>query len=179
MDRMRQFQQAYSQAPWRIKIRRLGTFLLIVVSIAIVAGIYLTITARAATTGREIQTMQIRLIELQSVSYSSLEGEEEALPIEELKQVIASLESQLAYITSYDVMEQRARDLGFDTVSPDDILYIEVQGYVDQQPAHMAPPPAPVARSPIIESPEFKESLVDWLKSQIIQTSQFLKEVQP
>jgi hypothetical protein len=179
MDRVRQFQQAYFQAPWRLKVRRFGTFLLIVVSVAVVAGIYLNITAQAATIGREIQSMQVRLTELQSVSYLPVDEEEEALPIEELKQVIASLESQLATITAYDVMEKRARDLGFEPIEPDAIKYMEITGYVDMQPAHLAPPPAPVAPSPIIESPEFKESLLEWLKLQIVQTSRYLKEVQP
>lgn len=180
MERMRQFQQAYLLAPWRLKVKRVGTFLLIVVSVAIVAGIYLNITARAATIGREIQSMQVRLTELQSVSYlSTEEEEEEALPIEELKQVIASLESELSIITSYDVMERRARDLGFEPIKPEDITYIQVAGYVDLQPANLAPPQAPVAPSPIIESPEFKESLLEWLKVKIVQTSRYLKEVQP
>jgi hypothetical protein len=178
MEQMRQFQQAYLLAPWRLQVRRLGTFLLIVVSVALVAGIYLNITARAATIGREIQSMQVRLTELQSVSYTSTD-EEIVLPIEELKQVIASLKSELSIITSYDVMERRARDLGFQPIHPDDITYIKVEGYVDMQPAHLAPPPAPVAPSPIIESPEFKESLLEWLKIKIVQTSRYLQEVQP
>lgn len=179
MERMRQFQQAYLQAPWRLKIRRFGAFLLVIVSVAIVAGIYLNITARAATIGREIQSMQVRLAELHSVSYVSTDEEEEALPIEELKQEIASMQSELAVITSYDVMEKRARDLGFDVVKPDNITYIEVEGYVDMQPAHLAPPPASILPSPIIESPEYKESLLEWLKEQIVQTSRYIKEAQP
>jgi cell division protein FtsB len=179
MERMQQFQQAYLQAPWRLKVRRFGTFLLIVVSIAIVAGIYLNITARAATIGREVQSMQVRLTELHSISYVSVEDEEEVLPIEELKQEIASLEAKLSMITSYDVMEKRARDLGFQVIKPDDITYIKVSGYVDMQPAHLAPPAASVVPSPIIESPEYKESLLEWLKVQIVQTSRYLKEVQP
>lgn len=153
--------------------------MLIVVSVAIVAGIYLNITARAATIGREIQSMQVRLAELHSVSYVSTDEEEETIPIEELKQEITSLQAELAIITSYDVMEKRARDLGFDVIKPDNITYLEVEGYVDMQPAHLAPPPSPDVPSPIIESPEYKESLLEWLKTQIIQTSHYLKEVQP
>jgi cell division protein FtsB len=181
MERMQQFQQAYLQAPWRLKVRRFGTFLLVVVSVAIVAGIYLNITARAATVGREIQSMQVRLTELHSVSYLSNEEEEveEALPIEELKQEIASLEAKLSMITSYDVMEKRARDLGFDVIKPENITYIQVAGYVDMQPANLAPPPSSFVPSPIIESPEYKESLLEWLKVRIVQTSEYLKEVQP
>jgi cell division protein FtsL len=55
----------------------IGLFLLVVIFAALVAGIYLDVTARTATIGREIQVM-----------------EEE---IEALKLVNADLESRLAF----------------------------------------------------------------------------------
>jgi hypothetical protein len=88
---MRNFNRHISGA-WRLKVRRFGTFLLIVVSVAIVADLPEYHCAGAAI-GREIQSMQVRLTEMQSVSY--LPMTKRALPIEELKQVIATLELEL------------------------------------------------------------------------------------
>ena len=53
--------QAYRQSPWRIQLQVVGLFLLLLVMIALVAGIYLNVTARAATIGRRIQEMQFEI----------------------------------------------------------------------------------------------------------------------
>ena len=49
--------QAYRLTPWRSQLQIIGMFLLILVMIALVAGIYLNVTARAATIGRQIQNL--------------------------------------------------------------------------------------------------------------------------
>ena len=58
MDRLEDFAQAYSQAPWRKQLQIIGLFSLILVFGALVAGIYLNVSARAATAGRDIQSKQ-------------------------------------------------------------------------------------------------------------------------
>ncbi len=178
MESVHNFTQAYSQAPWRKQLHIIGTFLLIVVSIALVAGIYLNVTARAAAIGREIQGMQVRLGGLQRVT-SDPQAEPEPLPIEELEQRIADLQAELASLTSYEVMYERARALGLRPVNPEEVLYLEVPGYVEPQTAILAPPPEPVFVSTRGISPAFRQSLVDWVKLQILQTSDLWKEVQP
>ena len=162
----------YLQAPWRAPMRKqmqmLGGFLLVLVAAAIVAGIYLNVTTRAAALGREIQQMQVRM-----AGYRRLESipDPEDVPVEELQQRIANLEAQLAYLTSYEVMEKRAEQLGFEPVSPDEMLYLEVPGYVERQEAVLAPPPSPVVVSAAGIPPEFKQSLVDWFKQQAVEAA--------
>jgi len=46
---------AYKQAPWRVQRQWVGAFLLIVIGGAMIAALYLDVTARAAVAGREIQ----------------------------------------------------------------------------------------------------------------------------
>ena len=58
MENFRNLTQAYSQAPWRKQLKFIGLFLLLVVFVALIAGIYLDVTARAATIGREILIMK-------------------------------------------------------------------------------------------------------------------------
>ena len=91
MNQVQKFTQAYSLTPWRKQIQGIGLFLAILVVGALVAGVYLNVTARAATVGRQIQRHRNR--------------------IEELEQDIADKESKLASLTSSVVMERRAQEM--------------------------------------------------------------------
>src|SRR5512136_1683740 len=108
MDNLHQLTHAYSQAPWRKQMYMIGVILLLLVCAAIVAGIYLNVTARAAAVGREIQEMQVRVYGYHYLTGGAGDG---SVPIEELEQQIANLNSQLAYLTSYTVMQERVKDL--------------------------------------------------------------------
>jgi hypothetical protein len=176
MNNFRHLTHAYSQAPWRKQTYLIGVFLLILVSVAIVAGIYLNVTARAAAVGREIQEMQVRVY-----GYHNLEGSanETDVPIEELDQNIANLTSQLAYLTSYSVMQARVKDLGLIPLDASHIDYVEVPGYVERQTTSLAPPPEPVVVNASIIAPEFKESLFEWVTDQVRKTVRLFGEAGP
>ena len=77
---------AYKQAPWRVQRQWIGAFLLVVIGVAMVAALYLDVTARAAVAGREIQEMRFEITTIQREN--------------------ADLETQLADLTSTAVMEQ-------------------------------------------------------------------------
>src|SRR4030067_1656418 len=115
MENIHQLTQAYSQAPWRRQMYMIGVILLILVCAAIVAGIYLNVTARAAAVGRQIQEMQVRVY---GYHYLTSDPGEVTVPIEELEQRIANLTSQLAILTSYKVMQERGKDPNSD---PDEV----------------------------------------------------------
>jgi hypothetical protein len=175
MANVQQFRQAYLQAPWRRQLQIALTFLLVLISVAIVAYIYLSVTTRAAAVGREIQYMQVQMS-----GYHGLTDQETGdMPIEELKLSIANLEAQIGQLTSYQVMDERAQELGLVPASTDQIVYIEVPGYQGRQPAVMAPPPEPVIVSAAGISPNFRESLIEWIEMEILQTAQLLKEARP
>jgi cell division protein FtsB len=176
MKNLNQLTQAYSQAPWRKQMQMIGMILLLLVCVAIIAGIYLNVTARAAAVGRQIQEMQVRVY---GYHYLTGDGSEEYVPIEELEQNIASLNAQLAYLTSYQVVQERAKDLGLRQVDAEHIMYMQVPGYIERQTASLAPPPEPVIVSAPSVNPEFKESLFDWLGNEIRQTAKYFSEVQP
>ena len=99
--------QAYRQAPWRIQLQWILLFLLGLTLIAFIAGIYLSVSARAATTGRDIQGM---------------EAESETV-----ERQIADLESQLALLTSASQMQQRAK-VGFEVIQPGTEIYLKIPG---------------------------------------------------
>jgi hypothetical protein len=135
--------QAYKNAPWRLQLQMIGGFSLVVVLVALVAGVYLNVTARAATIGREIQGMEATILELQRDN--------------------ADLENQLGMLTSIRTMQQRAEELGFQPINPAEVLYITAPGYAGRQPATLAPPPGPVQASASNLPPEYTQSLFDWL----------------
>jgi cell division protein FtsL len=121
MQRVQNLTNAYSQAPWRKQLQFLGLFLLIVVFIGLVAGVYLNVTARAASVGRDIQSMQSDL--------------------EQYAQSNVNLQSQLGDLTSASEMEKRAERMGFKPIDTDQAVYIAVPNYTDRRPTILAPAP--------------------------------------
>jgi len=77
--------QAYRQAPWRTQIQWIGLFLLGLVGIVLMTGLWLSITAQATAAGVEIQNLEYER--------------------EDIQRKIADLKTQYAYLTSAAVME--------------------------------------------------------------------------
>jgi hypothetical protein len=176
MKKDKQLTQAYSQAPWRKQMYMIGVILLFLVCAAIIAGIYLNVTARAAAMGRQIQEMQVRVYGYHYLTGSTSDS---YIPIEELEQNIANLNSQLAYLTSYSVMKERAGKLDLTTIDAYSVVYMDVPGYVERQTSSLAPPPQPVVVSASGIDPQFKESLFEWVVQQVRKTTQLFNQVQP
>jgi cell division protein FtsL len=105
---------AYKQAPWRVQRQYVGAFLLGVVVLALVAALYLDLSARTAVAGREIQELQLKITAMQRSN--------------------ADLETELANLTASAVMQQRALLLGYRPVKPGELDYIYVPGYVPPEP---------------------------------------------
>lgn len=135
--------QAFKQAPWRNQIRYAGVFLLILVVILLVASIYLSISGRAAAAGLSTYRM--------SLERQNIERE------------IADLKAQIAIQTSVTVMEQRAKDLGFKRITPDEAIYMIIPNYTGKQTVVLAAPPGIADAEPSIVLPAYRQSLWDWL----------------
>lgn len=153
--------QAYRQAPWRMQLQWIGIFLLILVSIAAIAGVYLSLSGKAAVTGRRIQKLeyQVSALELQ----------------------INDLASQLAYASSARVMSERAKALNMVQRDPAQAVYLEVPGYSAESFTLAPAPSANALPSPSI-LPEFTASLWDWLGDILAQLpgpAENTPEVQP
>lgn len=140
--------QAYKQAPWRTQIQWIGIFLLVLIGVAVVAGVYLMISGRAAATGRRIQ---------------SLEAEISALEME-----INDLKTQYAQVSSAKSLSERAEALNMTLLDPLKAMYIEVPGYVPPSQPALAPPPTVEDISTPVLLPEFTASLWDWLRLQVL-----------
>jgi cell division protein FtsB len=159
MDNVQRISQVYIQAPWRKQLQYVGLFLLSMVLIAMVAFFYINVTARAAAIGRSIQLMQSE--------------------IEVLRRDIVDLETEMALLTAHTMMLDRAADLGFYKVDPDEVIYLLVPGYNGRQPVSLGsstPPPLPSASS---LSPDYTQSLFEWLRERVFDPAAPLLEIEP
>lgn len=160
MYRVQSITQAYSQAPWRKQLQWIGLFMLVLILLAMVAGIYLSVSARASTAGREIQIMYRQM--------------------EDVSRNIKDLETQLAFMLSNTEMEKRAEELGFYPIESEEIFYILVPGYADPKQVILAEPPGSSLPSSPTISPEYTQSLFDWLSERVFYpASPLIREVEP
>jgi len=137
---------AYKIAPWRIQRQWIGNILLAVVTLAMIAALYLDVTAQAAIAGREIQDLTASIAASQQAS--------------------ADLQTELAVLTSASVMEERAQSLGYQPIESNAVEYLVVPGYSAPQPQIAAVAPQPQLSAPKI-IPEYTQSLLDWFAQSI------------
>ena len=141
---------AYKIAPWRVQRQWIGNALLVVVALAMIATLYLDVTSQAAIAGREIQDLTA------SISTS--------------QQASADLQTQLASLTSVQVMEQRALEIGFRPMKTQEAEYLVVPGYSVLEPKILSSAPV-LQLSKLTIPPEYNESLLVWLDKKIATSS--------
>ena len=146
LQNINHFVHAYKIAPWRVQRQWIGNVLLAVVTLAMVAALYLDVTAQAAIAGREIQDLTAAIAASQQAS--------------------ADLQTELAELTSASVMEERAKDLGFIPIEPNEAEYLVVPGYAAPKPNILAAAPQPQLSAPTIP-PEYTQSLLEWLDERV------------
>ncbi|MEK6753118.1 MAG: hypothetical protein AABZ00_12740 [Chloroflexota bacterium] len=137
---------AYKVAPWRIQRQWVGGALLAVVTLAMVAALYLIVTSQAAIAGREIQDLTY------SITIS--------------QQVSGDLQTQLASLTSASAMESRALELGFRPIESDEVEYLVVPGYSEPEPFILSATQH-LQLSALTIAPEYNQSLLDWMDEKI------------
>ncbi len=129
----------------RVQQQWVISFVVVVAMLALLAGLYLNITASASIAGRQIQ---------------SIEAE-----ISANEQVNADLETKIATLMSNSVLEKRAEALGFAPVAPETLQYMVVPGYFPPQAVNMVSPVT--SHEVLTSSPEYTETLIDWFARQI------------
>jgi len=158
-----QIVQKVRQAPWRVQRQWIGLFLLALVLMAMVAGIYLNVTVRAALAGREIQM-------LLNPSLTNPEPEKRPNSIATNQRINTELQMKLADLTSVESMRQRAEAMGFQLASPDDITYVAVPGYVAQSGVDLSTPGVTQPVVPIL-LPEYTESWLDYFMNRKVSSA--------
>lgn len=149
MYRVQSLTQAYTQAPWRKQLQWIGLFLLCLILAAMVAGVYLSVSARTTTIGREIQGMYLEM--------------------EVAERQIENLETQLAVLLSSAEMRKRAIGLGFRPVTPEETFYVVIPGYVKPDQVALANSPGRSVPSAPTVAEEYTQSLLDWLRDRVFE----------
>jgi hypothetical protein len=151
--------QAYRQTPWRQQMQLIGLFLLVLILGALVAGIYLSVTARAATIGRNIQLVRADM--------------------ETVQRELEDLETQLAVMTSNTEMEKRAEDLGFRPMAPGEAVFLTVPGYAPPGTPNLAQEHRPVVVESAALPEDYTQSLFDWLRERVFEPAAPLAREKP
>lgn len=155
MNSVKQIAQAYAQTPWRKQVQVGGLILLSVLFGLLISSVSLNVNARASTYGREILLMQAE--------------------IENQTLLNADLRSRLGILTSPAMLENRAKEMGFEPVVRDEQTYVVVPGFNGRRVASIAPPPQPMEKVILTLPPDFTESLIDWFNQRmIVLTNPFL-----
>jgi cell division protein FtsL len=145
-QRVTRFVQAYRQAPWRTQRQWILIFLLAMVALGMVAGLYLNVTARAALAGRKVQLLEESIAQTQRAN--------------------ADLQTQIASQLSSENMARRAEALGFEPATPETVEYVVVNGYFPLQAVSMSPPTSDTSQAAAID-PLYTQSLLQWLDEKI------------
>lgn len=130
----------YKQATWRIQLQWIGLFLACLMSIVLIASLYMVVNTRTALAGREI-------------SFGRRD-------ISAIQQNISDLESSVASLSSTRIMQERATALGYFPANPEEFTFVVVPGYRLQQVVSLGFPISNVSTPLIL--PEYTESLFDW-----------------
>jgi hypothetical protein len=138
-----QLMQAYKQAPWRVQTQRIIYVLLVLIALVIVAGLYLSISARTATAAIQIQRLEARR--------------------DDLREHNAELENQMAMNTASGELAKRAKDMGFMPVVSEDATYLVIPDYAGRSAAVYGTAPQPKIPTQSVIRPIYTQSLWDWL----------------
>jgi hypothetical protein len=133
---------AFKQAPWRLQIRTTGRTALWIVGLLVLGAIYLAVNAEVARAGR-----QLLVLERQR---------------EHLQRTNAELSTTYAELTTPELMMEKAAYLGFRPARPDEIEYVEVEGYLPEEEFVGPSPPASDRDRSSMLSPSYTETLGDW-----------------
>ena len=130
-------------------------FVAAIAMLALLAGLYLNVTASASIAGRQIQNIEADIVTNEQVN--------------------ADLETHIATLMANTVLEARAQAMGFEPVDRTKLEYMIVPGYFTPGPVSMVSSAAPAEI--LANSPEFNETLIDWVSKQIEAASLPLSEI--
>ncbi|MCK4726401.1 MAG: hypothetical protein KAT29_11380, partial [Anaerolineales bacterium] len=92
---------------------------------------------------------------------------------------IVDLETEMAEITSYTEIVDRTSDLGFYPVSQDEVVYLVVPGYQSRQPIKLGSSHAQPLPEASMLSPDYTQSLFEWLRERVFNPAAPLVEIEP
>lgn len=139
--------QAYSNSPRRQKLQIIGSVFMVIVIAAVMLILYLVVSARVVSMGRQLQQAKDEIDQLvyQSVNYRN----------------------QIAQMSRFDVMEKRAKEMGFRAPYPGEVFYVPVPGYKLGPETHVEIQQDTQPAVINVNLLEYHQSLFDWVGEQL------------
>jgi hypothetical protein len=139
--------QAYSNSPRRQKLQIIGGVFLTIVITSVMLILYLVVSAREVSMGRQLQQAkdEIDLLVYQGVNYRNLIAQE----------------------SRFDVMEEKAKELGFRAPYPGEVFYVPVPGYKQGPETYVEIRQDTQTAVINVNLLEYHQSLIDWMGEQM------------
>ncbi len=140
--------QAYSNSPRRQKLQIIGSIFMTIVITALMLILYLIVSARVVSMGRQLQQAKNE--------------------IDQLVYLSVNYRNQIAVLSRFEVMEKKSIELGFRPPYPGEVFYVPVSGYDQQIQPHYE---ATNDGSPAVINVNligYHESLIDWISRQLM-----------
>ena len=139
--------QAYSNSPRRQKLQIIGSVFMAIVITALMLILYLVVSARVVSMGRQLQQAKDEIDQLvyQSVNYRN----------------------QIAQLSRFDLMEEKAIELGFRAPYPGEVFYVPVPGYQQGPETHVEIQQDTRPAVINVNLLEYHQSLIEWVGEQL------------
>lgn len=135
--------QAYSNSPRRQKLQIIGSVFMAIVIAAVMLILYLVVSARAVSMGRQLQQAKDQ--------------------IDQLVYLSVNYRNQIAQLSRFDVMEEKAIELGFRAPYPGEVFYVPVPGYKLGPETHVEIEQDTRPAVINVNLLEYRQSLIDWV----------------
>ena len=143
---MTTFSRRIQQASWRTRRQTIGTILLVIVGVVMVAALYLDVAARTTLIGREIQSLEWETGQIESQN--------------------ANFKTELARLLSHHEVAVRSDELGFRRATAAETHYLVVPGYMGKETVNLVIPDETQFQSYILTE-AYSQSLFNWIGDQI------------
>lgn len=144
--------QAYSNSPRRQKMQIIGGIFMAIVAAAVMLVLYLVMSSRVVFMGRQLQQAKS--------------------DIDQLIYLSVNYQNQIDRLSRFELMEERAVELGFRPAYPGEVFYVPVAGL--ESAAEVVVVFEDDSASPIInvDIPGYHQSLIQWVGEKL---SNFLR----
>lgn len=139
--------QAYSNSPRRQKLQIIGSIFMTIVIVAVMLILYLVVSARVISIGRQLQ--------------------QEKDEIDKLVYLNVNYQNQISVLSRFEVMEEKAIELGFRPPYPGEVFYVPVSGYDQQIQPHIEEAGDGTPAVINVNLIGYHESLIDWIGRQL------------
>jgi hypothetical protein len=139
--------QAYSNSPRRQKLQIIGSLFMAIVIAAVMLILYLIVSARVVSMGRQLQRAKDE--------------------IDQLVYLSVNYRNQIAQLSRFEVMEEKAIELGFRSPYPGEVFYVPISGYDLEIQSHVDVTGNAIPAVINVNLIEYHDSLIDWISQQL------------